>query len=103
MAWGGYIHGKNLRLDPGRLIVQAWRPSEETWPKLHPSRVTFALTAHKDGTRLKFTHSGVPIDHVGHLSEGWKESYWEPLTRYLKAQSTKRRPPRRSRTRRTRS
>ncbi len=86
-AWGGYIHGKNLVLDPGRRIVQSWRPSEETWPARHLSKVSFVLRRTKNGTRLVFTHSGVPVDHVGHLSGGWKESYWDPLRKYLKSNS----------------
>ena len=28
MAWGGYIHGKNLKLVPGKTIVQSWVPSD---------------------------------------------------------------------------
>jgi uncharacterized protein YndB with AHSA1/START domain len=83
MAWDGYIHGKNLKLVPGKRIQQAWRPSEETWPKDHYSTVTFVLTKAAGGTKLTFTHAKVPSDHVGHLSSGWKESYWEPLRIYL--------------------
>ncbi len=102
MAWGGYIHGKNITLVPGRRIVQSWRPSEETWPPRHLSKVSFVLVRTREGTRLRFTHTGVPLEHVGHLSDGWKESYWQPLAKYLKA-STKKgttRPRRRSGTRR---
>ena len=83
MAWGGYIHGTNLRLVPGKTIYQAWVPSEGSWPKGHESRVRFSLAPSPRGTRLTFTHSGVPMEHVGHLSEGWKESYWTPLRKYL--------------------
>lgn len=83
MAWGGYIHGKNLKLVRGKLIVQSWVPSDESWPEGHKSRVRFELTRTPRGTRLKFTHSGVPSEHAGHLSQGWKESYWTPLKRYL--------------------
>jgi len=84
MAWGGYIHGKNLKLVPGKRIVQSWMPSEESWPEGHYSRVTFVLSKSGSRTTLRFTHSGVPTDHVGHLSSGWKESYWQPLAKYLK-------------------
>lgn len=83
MAWGGYIHGKNLKLVPGKTIVQAWVPSDENWPKGHVSKVSFRLASSPRGTRLTFTHSGVPVEHVGHLSSGWKESYWVPLREYL--------------------
>jgi uncharacterized protein YndB with AHSA1/START domain len=83
MAWGGYIHGTNLKLVPGKTIVQAWVPSEAAWPKGHESKVRFDLSKSPRGTRVRFTHSGVPVEHVGHLSSGWKESYWTPLRKYL--------------------
>jgi uncharacterized protein YndB with AHSA1/START domain len=82
-VWGGYIHGKNLELVPGKKIVQSWRPSEETWPQDYYSTVSFTLAPAKGGTRLTFVHSGVLPDHAGHLSSGWRKSYWEPLTEYL--------------------
>ncbi|MGA8709643.1 MAG: SRPBCC domain-containing protein [Thermoplasmata archaeon] len=85
MAWGGYIHGKNLKLVPGKTIVQSWVPSDETWPKGHESKVRFSLAPTPRGTRVTFTQSGVPAEHVGHLSPGWKESYWTPLRKYLAA------------------
>jgi uncharacterized protein YndB with AHSA1/START domain len=81
--WGGYIHGKNLELVPGKKIVQSWRPSEETWPQDYYSTVSYTLSPAKGGTRVTFVHSGVLPDHVGHLSSGWKKSYWDPLTTYL--------------------
>jgi uncharacterized protein YndB with AHSA1/START domain len=83
MAWGGYIHGKNLKLVPGKTIVQSWVPSEKTWPKGHASKVRFELARSPRGTRVKFTHSGVPAEHADHLAAGWKESYWDPLRKYL--------------------
>lgn len=83
VVWGGYIHGKNLELVPGKKIVQSWRPSEETWPEDYYSTVSFELSRAKGGTRLLFVHSGVLADHAGHLSSGWKKSYWEPLQKYL--------------------
>jgi uncharacterized protein YndB with AHSA1/START domain len=88
-AWDGYIHGKNIELVPGALIVQSWRPTEETWPSDYYSTVRFELTATRGGTRLKFTHSGVLTEHAGHLSTGWKEHYWEPLRAYLGERKTR--------------
>ena len=87
MAWGGYIHGRNLALVPGKRIVQTWRPSDETWPADYDSKVTFAFVPVRGGTRVTFRHSGVPVEHAGHLSRGWKKSYWEPLRRYLASRS----------------
>jgi uncharacterized protein YndB with AHSA1/START domain len=83
MAWGGYIHGTNLKLVPGKTILQTWVPSEENWPKGHESKVQFRLAPNPRGTRLTFTHSGVPAEHAGHLGSGWKKSYWIPLRKYL--------------------
>ena len=87
MAWGGYIHGTNLRLIPGKTIVQSWRPTDKTWPTHYYSKVRFDLAKVAKGTRLKFTHSGVPAEHAGHLSQGWKDSYWKPLRTYLAARA----------------
>lgn len=83
MAWGGYIHGTNLKLIPGKTIVQSWVPSDKTWPKGHLSKVRYDLALSPQGTRIKFTHSSVPAEHVGHLTSGWYESYWNPLRKYL--------------------
>lgn len=82
-AWDGYIHGKNLKLVPGKMIYQIWIPSEPTWPEGHESRVRYVLAPASRGTRVTFTHSRVPSEHVGHLSKGWKESYWTPMRSYL--------------------
>jgi uncharacterized protein YndB with AHSA1/START domain len=85
MAWGGYIHGTNLKLVPGRTIYQTWVPSNPDWPAGHESRVLYRLAATPRGTRVTFTHSRVPVEHVGHLTTGWKKSYWTPLRTYLAA------------------
>jgi uncharacterized protein YndB with AHSA1/START domain len=82
-AWDGYIHGTNLELVRGKKIVQAWVPTEETWPEGHESIVRFQLSRTATGTRLKFTHEKVPVEHVGHLAQGWKDHYWAPLKAYL--------------------
>jgi uncharacterized protein YndB with AHSA1/START domain len=89
MAWGGYIHGTNLSLIPGRTVYQTWVPSDPTWPKGHESRVRYSLSTLPRRTRVTFTHSRVPTEHIGHLSPGWKKSYWDPLRAYLTKQGGK--------------
>ncbi|HEV2230780.1 MAG TPA: SRPBCC domain-containing protein [Thermoplasmata archaeon] len=97
-AWGGYIHGRNLELVVGKRIVQAWVPAEASWPEGHESKVTYRLSPSRNGTRISFTHSAVPREHVGHLSSGWKESYWDPLRRYFtRAEAKPRKTVRRAR------
>jgi activator of HSP90 ATPase len=80
-AYGGYITGTNLELVPDKRIVQAWHASE--WPKGHVSRVTFTLTPVKAGTRLDFTHSGVPDQFFDDIKQGWIDNYWDPLRAFF--------------------
>jgi len=84
-AWDGYIEGRNLELVRGKKIVQAWKAREENWPPEYYSTVAYELTATPTGTRLRFRHSGVPVEHAGHLAQGWKDHYWAPLKSYLEA------------------
>jgi uncharacterized protein YndB with AHSA1/START domain len=76
-AFGDYISGTNLELVPDRKIVQAWHASE--WPEGHVSRVSYRLTPVKGGTRLAFTHSGVPEPFFDDIKQGWIDNYWQPL------------------------
>jgi activator of HSP90 ATPase len=78
---GGYISGRNIELVPGKRIVQAWRA--HNWPPGVYSLVTFTLKRAGKGTRLTLDHTGIPGNHRGHLSSGWKARYWRPLRAYL--------------------
>ncbi len=80
-AYDGYARGVNLALVPGRKIAQSWRASD--WPEGHSSTATFALTRVPGGTKLTFTHAGVPDDQVAEIRRGWIEFYWEPLKKLL--------------------
>ena len=76
-AFGGYATGKNMELVPDAKIVQSWRASD--WPEGAMSQVTYALAAVPAGTRLTFTHSGVPEAEAESIKGGWIEHYWTPL------------------------
>jgi len=80
-AFGDYISGTNLELVPDQKIVQAWHASE--WPAGHMSRVTFKLAPVLGGTRLSFTHSGVPDKFVADIRQGWIDNYWVPMKAML--------------------
>ncbi len=80
-AHGDYITGTNLELVPDKKIVQSWHASE--WQQGHDSRVTFKLAPVKGGTRLTFTHSGVPDQFHDDIKQGWIDSYWTPLKAFL--------------------
>jgi activator of HSP90 ATPase len=58
-AWNGYIVGKNLRLEPGRRIVQSWRTTEFTDGDAD-SEIDVQLEAVANGTKITLRHSNVP-------------------------------------------
>ena len=80
-VYGAYITGKNIELVPDEKIVQEWRAS--SWPPGHYSLVTFLLKATKEGTKLVFSHKGIPLSEVKDITSGWKMYYWEPLKEML--------------------
>lgn len=81
-AWGGYISGHNLTLEPGRRIVQAWRTTRFTAAD-PDSRIDVLLEPAAEGTKLTLHHSEVPDGHTGYQNGGWQEHYFEPMKRYF--------------------
>ena len=79
----GYITGANIELEPDEKIVQSWKAEEDCWPVGHWSKVTFLLKATKSGTRLRFSHTGVPVECGDRFDSGWKEFYWVPMKEML--------------------
>ena len=82
-AYDGYIVGENIEIVPDKKVVQTWRAEEDCWPADHYSRVIFVLKPTKSGTRLNFTHSGVPVDCGDRFDTGWQEHYWTPMKEML--------------------
>lgn len=80
-AWDGYIHGKNLVLEPGVLIVQSWRTSEFSDDE-KDSLIEINLKPVGDQTELTLRHSQLP-PHGTQYEEGWVESYFEPMKEYF--------------------
>ena len=80
---GGHITGRNIELDPGRRIVQAWRVRD--WPEGVYSVIRFDLRDEEGKTRLVFDQWGAPGDQRAHLAEGWDARYWRPLRTYLES------------------
>lgn len=78
---GGYVSGRNIELKPGKRIVQAWRI--KGMPEGVYSVARFELKKVRGGTRLIFDQTGLPTEHIGHLTIGWKERYWKRLKAYL--------------------
>ena len=76
-AYDGYIVGKNIELIPDKKIVQEWRAVD--WDPMLISLVTFEFTPVSGGTRLDFTHDGLPEGTEDEFAQGWIDNYWEPL------------------------
>jgi activator of HSP90 ATPase len=79
--FGGKVVGRNIELVLEQRIVQAWRPSY--WEPGVYTLVKFELKPQGSQTRVVLDHTGFPEGHFASLSSGWKEHYWEPLTKYL--------------------
>jgi activator of HSP90 ATPase len=82
-AYDGYINGKNVKLVPGKKIVQTWQSVDGVWPEDHFSEVTFDLKATPKGTEVSFLHKGVPVNQVEEFKKGWPEHYWKPMKNYF--------------------
>ena len=83
-AWGGYISGRNVSLEPGRRIVQSWRTTRFT-PEDPDSQIEVLLESIAGGTRLTLHHTNVPDGHTGYRDGGWQEHYFEPMKRYFRS------------------
>ncbi len=81
-AWDGYISGRNLRLEPGKRIVQSWRTTK--FEKDDPdSEIEVLLAPAKTGTRLTLRHRNVPDGHTGYRDGGWQDFYFAPMKDYF--------------------
>lgn len=81
-AWGGYIAGTNIALEPGRRIVQAWRTTRFTDDD-PDSRIEVILEPVDGGTALTLNHSNVPDGHDGYRDGGWENNYFRPMRAYF--------------------
>jgi uncharacterized protein YndB with AHSA1/START domain len=88
-AWDGYISGRNLRLEPGRRIVQSWRTTEfaATDPD---SEIEVRLVPAKTGTRLTLRHRNVPDGQTSYRDGGWRDFYFIPMKEYFAARRKRR-------------
>jgi activator of HSP90 ATPase len=83
-AFDGALHGKNLLIVPGKMVVQAWRATH--WKKADThSILVLRFSGTKKRGRVDLAHVNVPEhDHKG-VTEGWHKYYWAPWREYLRA------------------
>jgi uncharacterized protein YndB with AHSA1/START domain len=76
---GKIASGKYVELDPPNRLVFTWGWEGESAVPPGSSTVEFELSAHADGTRLRFVHSGLPsAESAESHSHGW-DHYFERL------------------------
>jgi activator of HSP90 ATPase len=80
-AWDGYITGKNLKLEPGKRIVQAWRTSEFADDE-EDSQIEITFKPLNEGTKLILRHTKLP-PHGEIYEQGWVDSYFNPMREYF--------------------
>ena len=80
-AWDGYISGKNLKLEPGKLIVQSWRTTEFRKSE-EDSEIEVTFEAENEGTLLTLKHTNIPDAQSGY-KDGWKDYYFVNMKKYF--------------------
>jgi activator of HSP90 ATPase len=86
-AWGDYIDGRNIALEPGRRVVQAWRTAE--FATFDPdSQIELLLEPVAGGTKVKLTQTNVPDGHRTYR-EGWQMHYLDTMKAYFGTQTVK--------------
>jgi len=80
-AWDGYIQGRNLELEPGKRILQAWRTTDFE-PSDEDSLVEVVLEPAAGGTKVTIRHSNLPADGEQYL-QGWIDFYFQPMKEYF--------------------
>ena len=81
-AWGGYIRGRTLEIEPDHLIVQTWR-AEDFPDGAGDSRLVVRLSDSADGCVVALEHEGLPDGMGASYERGWHEHYFEPMRRYF--------------------
>jgi activator of HSP90 ATPase len=80
-SWDGYIFGRNLELEPGKRIVQAWRTTEFL-PSDPDSLLDIRLEPVSGGTLVAIHHSNLPADGMQY-KQGWIDYYFQPMLAYF--------------------
>jgi len=83
-AWDGYITGVNVKLEPGKRIIQTWRTTQFK-DSDSDSQIDVLLEPVAGGTRLTLHHTNVPDGHTDYEHGGWQDNYFEPMKRYFGA------------------
>lgn len=79
--YGGYCFGKNLLVEPNRLIVQTWKPAN--WPESQNTILTLRFEADGDDTHVYLSQANLPSEEAASIEKGWSEWYWDKWRAHL--------------------
>lgn len=82
-AHGGHLHGRNLAIVPGRLVLQSWRAANWKTGDLD-STLVLTFSRVPGGGRIAMTHVNVPDANAASITRGWRDYYWKPFRKFLK-------------------
>ena len=86
-AWNGYISGKNIALEPGSKIIQAWRTTDFAKDE-KDSHLEISFVQEDDNTRVVIRHSDLP-PHGMQYEQGWFDSYLDPMKQFFTSLDSK--------------
>ena len=81
-AWGDYIAGTTIELEPFHRIVQSWRTTQFNDDD-SDSTIEVTFDPSDTGTFITIRHSNVPDDHLGYENGGWQKSYLDPMRSFF--------------------
>lgn len=82
--WDGTVYGKNLEVEPNKLLKQEWYGEEDVWTGEQNSGMksiaTFTITETSDRTtKINLLHENIPDSVYESYADGWDTYYMEPL------------------------
>jgi activator of HSP90 ATPase len=76
--WGGDIIGKNIKIEPNR-IIQQWFFGDQD--DENPSIVDMKLWEKKNATSVELLHTNIPDEAFENIVDGWNEAYFGAITK----------------------
>ena len=74
-----FSHGKILKLEKDKKIIQKWSSNLSCWPQGHFSKVVFSIEDFNGQTLVRLNQLDVPEACSIPVSEGWHENFWKPM------------------------
>jgi activator of HSP90 ATPase len=86
MCFDGQVKGKNIVLEHGHKIIQAWEMIHPQWPLNHLSEVCLIFTQdiqQPQQCEVQLIHSYLPQGLLQDMAAWWKNQVWDSLHFYL--------------------